>query len=133
MRLYDCKVLLAGSRDNEVRKTKITAAEIMVLQALHGSDSVLEINPVAQDKRSSTDERRHLFRTYVGEDDMDGNLGGFAKTRADILNKLFGPSHVPLPTELPKAEAFAEPEDDKPAVRRKVVAGKAEDVAEALA
>ncbi len=28
MRLYDCKVLLAGSRDNEVRKHAITAAEI---------------------------------------------------------------------------------------------------------
>ena len=133
MRLYDCKVLLAGNRNNEVRKSDITAAEIMVLQEIHGGiGSIIEIQPKGMDKRSHADERAHLFNTYVGTTDTP-DLSGQQKARADMLRNLFGPSHMPLPVELPKGDSFVGDELAAPVVRAKVVpkAGKAEDVAHA--
>lgn len=130
MRLYDCKVLLSGSRENEVRKTEVTAAEIMILRAFHGVDSILEIVPKEMDKRSHADERRRLFSVYVGADEST-NLGGFQKERAAVLNGLFGPAHAGLPVELPKVEAFVD-EADMPDVKRAQVpvkSGTAESIA----
>jgi hypothetical protein len=130
MRLYDCKVLLAGSRDNEVRKTDVTAAEIQILQAFHGHDSVLDIVKKQMDKRSHRDERARLFAQYVGAPETSA-LGGFQKERAAVLQGLFGPASADLPVELPAKEDFA---DDAPAPKRVKVAGtakSAEDVAAA--
>jgi len=135
MRLYDCKVLLSGSRDNEVRKTDVTAAEVMILKAFHGEDSVLDITPKGMDKRSHGDERKRLFSLYVGGAENE-NLGGFQGERVKVLQALFGPSHNPLPVELPQAESFVDDEADaKPVSRVKIPAkaGKAEDVAAAAA
>lgn len=130
MRLYDCKVLLSGSRENEVRKTDISAAEVMILQRFHGVDAVLDIVPKEMDKRTHADERRRLFTTYVGADEAT-NLGGHQKERAAVLTNLFGPMHAQLPVELPKVEAFADEADLPAPVRAKVPvkAGKAENVA----
>lgn len=133
MRLYDCKVLLGGSRDNEVRKTDVTAAEIMILRVLHGPDSVTEIEPKGMDKRPHGEERKRLFSVYVGAAENE-NLGGFQAERVKVLQSLFGPSHNPLPAELPKDEGFVE--DEAPAPSRVKVgakSGKAEDIAAAAA
>lgn len=132
MRLYDCKVLLSGSRDNEVRKTDVTAAEIMILRAFHGDDSVLDVVPKNMDKRSHGEERKRLFSLYVGAAENE-NLGGFQAERVKTLQSLFGPAHNPLPLELPEVGSFVE-EDEKPVrVKLPAKAGKAEDVAQALA
>src|SRR5690242_12341845 len=109
MRLYDCKVRLAGSRENEVRKTDVTAAEIMVLRAFHGVDSVEGITPKEMDRRSHADERKRLFMLYVGAEES-GNLGGHMQSRAQVLMGLFGPSHTPLPVELPEGGSFVDEE-----------------------
>jgi hypothetical protein len=126
MRLYDCKVLLAGSRDNEVRMHEVTAAEIMALREIHGPDSVIDIQPGRMDKRSHGDERARIYRTYADPEALD------TKAKAARLDALFGPAHVPLPVELPADQAD---EDAPPPVRAKkpVVAGKAEDIAAAAA
>ncbi len=133
MRLYDCKVLLAGSRENEVRKSDVTAAEIMILRALHGEDSVTDIRPKEMDKRSHGPERARLFNLSVGAAEGEA-LGGFQKDRAAVLFNLFGPNHTPLPVELPEKEVFADL-DEAPVVRAtvKAKAGKAEDIAAAAA
>lgn len=133
MRLYDVKVLLAGSRENEVRKTDVTAAEIMILRALHGSDSVLDIQKKGMDKRPHGEERARLFNLYVGAAEGEG-LGGFQKERANVLMGLFGPKHTPLPVELEESQEFADL-DEAPVVRATVKpkAGKAEDIAAAAA
>lgn len=133
MRLYDCKVLLAGSRENEVRKADVTAAEILILRALHGADSVTEIKSKEMDKRSHGTERARLFTLYVGAAEGE-SLGGFQKERATVLFNLFGPNHTPLPVELPAAQEFADL-DEAPVVRVKVhpKSGKAEDIAAAAA
>lgn len=131
MRLYDVKVRLAGSRENEVRKDNVTAAEIMILRAFHGVDSVEDIVPKEMDRRSHSDERKRLFLSYVGAEET-GNLGGHMQSRAQVLIGLFGPSHTPLPVELPESESFIE-EDAPKRTPIKARAGKAEDVANALA
>ena len=125
MRLYDCKVLLAGSRDNEVRKTDVTAAEIMALRVTHGPDSVIDIVKKGMDKRAHGEERARIFHLYADPEALD------TKTKTDALLALFGPAHNPLPVELPDAE----PEDEAPVqrVKQPLKAGKAEDVAAAAA
>jgi hypothetical protein len=133
MRLYDCKVLLDGSRENEVRKDDVTAAEIMALRLIHGPDSVLEIVPKEMDKRPHGPERARIFRLYADPEALDSQK----KTAA--LTALFGPSHVPLPVELPDAETIHDLDDEAPAavapsrVQLPKKAGKAEDVAAAAA
>lgn len=135
MRLYDCKVMLSGSRDNEVRKEGVTAAEIMILRVLHGPDAVVDIQPKEMDKRPHGEERRRLFEVYVGAGENE-NLGGFQAERAKVLQGLFGPAHNPLPVELPQEANFVE-EDDIPVKRvdlkKPLKAGRAEDVAAAAA
>jgi len=131
MRLYDCKVLLAGSRENEVRKTDVTAAEIMVLRDIHGADSVSEIKPKGMDKRPHADERRRLFMLYVGSEENE-SMGGHYKEKAAMLQRLFGPSHVELPIELKDDASFLPPDEPVPQrVKVQPKAGKAEDVAAA--
>lgn len=133
MRLHDCKVRLSNELANEVRKTNVTAAEILVLRALHGEEAVIDIVKKDMDRRSHAEERAHLWKLYVGTSEGE-DLGGFQKGRGDMLRSLFGAKHIPLPVELPEPEVFADI-DDEPVVRTVVpaVAGPAEDVAAALA
>lgn len=51
MRFYKCKVRLSGSRDNEVPKTGMTAADIVLMEAIHGPDSVTNIIPDGRDDK----------------------------------------------------------------------------------
>lgn len=135
MRLYDCKVLLAGSRDNEVRKTDVTAAEIMILRAFHGEDSIVDIVPKVMDKRAHGAERDRLFKEYVGMSEGE-SLGGFQKERAGVLMGLFGPKHTPLPVELAGKDDFVDLDEAAPAPSRVKIpakSGKAEDIAAAAA
>jgi hypothetical protein len=127
MRLYDCKVLLAGSRDNEVRKTDVTAAEIMALRDVHGPDSVIDIEKKGMDKRSHGEERARIYALYADAEALDN------KAKVDRLNAIFGPSHNPLPVELPDEPGIDL--DAAPVVRAKVApkAGRAEDIAAAAA
>lgn len=89
--LFDCKVKLAGSNDNEVRREKVTAAEIIVLRDIHGEDSVVEIvgrDPVAADSpeaRTESKERDKLAQMYG----------------ADRVANLFGATHNRLPDVVP--------------------------------
>jgi len=126
MRLYDCKVLLAGSRDNEVRKQGVTAAEIMALRMVHGPDSVLDIVPGKMDKRPHGEERARIYSIYADPEALD------FKGKRDALDALFGPAHMPLPVEL-AASVDAEDDPAPQRVKKPAVAGKAEDVAAAAA
>lgn len=94
MRIYSAKIRLAGSVLNEVRKLRLSAPEVMLLQSLHGSDSVLDIQETSDEKRKHGDERERLAGIYG----------------AEAVVKIFGPALNPLPLrlELPKDE----PEDD---------------------
>jgi hypothetical protein len=128
MRLYDCKVLLAGSRDNEVRKTDVTAAEIMALREIHGPDTVTEIVKKGMDKRPHGEERARLYALYADPEALDN------KAKTARLDVLFGPAHTPLPVELADEESI---DLDEPAPVKRVSqpakSGKAEDIAAAAA
>lgn len=128
MRTYDVKVRLAGSRENEVRLSDVTAAEVLVLRLFHGNDAVEDIRPKGTLKVPHAEVRDTIWKKYVGATDGE-NLGGHMLERAKVLQSLFGPKHTPLPTEL---DDVAEPEP----IRRPskaAVAGKAEDIAAAAA
>lgn len=82
---FDCKVRLAGSVSNEVRKELVTAAQIIVLRQIHGEDSVLDIVGRKEVERRDDEERDRLAKEY-----------GAAK-----VAELFGPVHNPLPKTVP--------------------------------
>lgn len=55
---------LAGDSGNQVQKFGVTAAEIAVLNAIHGDGSVTDIEPAGDIKRSHREERARLLATY---------------------------------------------------------------------
>lgn len=67
MRYYSAFVNIAGDRNAVVRKTHLTAAEIMVLQAIHGHGEVYDISKEPSSGRDNTPHatvREHLDRRY---------------------------------------------------------------------
>lgn len=117
MLAYDCKVRLAGSVNNEVRKYGITAAEIAMLKYTHGPDAVVEITTAGLHKATPLrdedgnfekgkdgqiltrpiqpdEERAYLDQAYGYTDDRK-----HLKTR-----EVFGLPGVPLPDHVPGVE-----------------------------
>jgi len=109
MEIYDCKVLVGGSRSNEVRKEGIPAAEIAMLRHIHGDDSVLELVHVGTSDISDAEVRDMLALTY-GPGDVDTTRAG-----PQILRDVFGPPAVPLPSRVDGVEPMgAAPKKIKP-------------------
>lgn len=104
--LYDCTVLLSGSRDNSVAVTGITAVEMYVLKAIHGKNETGTnpiINVVKTGKgvdRTDESERARIGVRYG----RPGDANGIA-----ILNALYGVGNrLPLEYETPE---HVEPSD----------------------
>lgn len=88
MKLFNCKVRIQGSVQDEVIKTGVTQAEIIVLRAIHGNDAVLDTVPegLATVKVDPTDpESADRPRTEAEERDRLELLYGEA-----IVGKIFG-------------------------------------------
>lgn len=78
MKLYDCKVRIMASVQDEVIKNGISQAEIVVLKTIHGDDAVsgvtsagvakVKVDPTdpesAERPRNEVEEREHLEMTY---------------------------------------------------------------------
>lgn len=104
---------LAGDRGNTLPKYSVTPAEIAVLRAIHGPESVHDVERVEDDK--DADNRSELARLrgiYGGA--TDGNLGKivdklFPGAGARVMEKL---SELDLPDEFYKATTRAK--GDKP-------------------
>jgi hypothetical protein len=121
MRLYDCTVRLNGSLLNCVRKSGVTAAEIVVLRHVHGqsenaNDPITDITPSGHIDRSDREERARLMVRYrMGE--VSGPV---------LIPQLLGVAGVPLPQALEGIEEpVAAPVEESPAeepapVRRRV-------------
>jgi hypothetical protein len=97
MKIYNCKVRLHANPNDEVRRNKVTAAEIRVLRKMHGEDAVVEITEVAEVERSQDQERDRLERAYG----------------VKAVTALFGVPIVKIDAELP-ADPMAEIETAKP-------------------
>lgn len=68
----DCHIALGGDIMNTVPKSGVTAAEIAVLQAIHGSDAVHEVKITGTIERSQRVERERLKTTYGNARDNAG-------------------------------------------------------------
>lgn len=93
--LYDCTVLLGGSRDNSVFVPGISAVEMYVLKAIHGANET-GTDPITNVKRtgkgverSDAQERARIAVRY----NAPGPAGGIA-----ILDRMYGVGN-PLPLE----------------------------------
>lgn len=100
MKLYDCKVNLGGQIIHFAPKSRITAAEIMLLRAIHGDDNVRDIELVGDDRRPSGPERDALRDRY----DVEGR-----PHIAAIFTRLFGASG-----KLPDAILVDDEDEDEP-------------------
>lgn len=118
MRYYSANVNIAGDRNSVVRKTNLTAAEVMVLQSIHGSGEVYDISKQPQSGRDNTPHaeiKDHLMKRY-------GRVRtGPASDRRPVLVAVFpGWPNVTLPSDIDKAgiDASLLAEDEKPAKAR---------------
>ena len=102
--LYSAKLRLAGSVMNEIRKTDLTAPEIEVLKAIHGSDAVVDIKHKGNVSREHREERERIMLAYVNPAD---NLEGQARKKTAMIRELFGHDRLPLPTTIEDVESEA--------------------------
>jgi hypothetical protein len=111
MKLYSAKIRLAGNPDNEVIEHNLSAAEILILQRIHGKPGILgggnhtpvvDIVHTANTNRTDARERARLAAKYTA-----GELS--QENGAKIVQALFG-VNGPLPQEY--AEPKFEPVED---------------------
>lgn len=85
---------LGGDHGNTVPKFSVTAAEIAVLRVIHGDESVKDVEPVGDVRRSHRDERLRLLNIYGGAktDDhkpiVEGMFPGVAARVFESLQEL---------------------------------------------
>ncbi|MDI1263862.1 MAG: hypothetical protein PS018_11455 [bacterium] len=66
MQIANIMLSLGGDNGNTIPKFAVTAAEIAVLRAIHGDESVNDIEPIGDVKRSNREERARLGAIYGG-------------------------------------------------------------------
>lgn len=90
MQLYSAKIMLGGSRDNEVRRHDLTIPEILVLRKIHlGAEFVTDVKPLgreAEDINIDGDERKEVLRTDAAERKRLNRVYGQKR-----IDGLFGP------------------------------------------
>jgi hypothetical protein len=119
MFLYNAKVRLLGSLNNEVQKHDLTAAEIAVLQRIHGRDAVVDIVKVGEArKRNDRSERNRLMNIYQNGVSADGKTN---LTGAAFIDSILGVGN-PLP------KAYVEPVVEDPAIAAPAEAIEAEEI-----
>lgn len=64
MKLFNCKVRIMAQVQDEVIKTDVTQAEIVVLKAIHGADGVLDVMGSGEADRDEATERDRLEMIY---------------------------------------------------------------------
>lgn len=121
MKLYSATVRLKGNLLNEVVKTYITAAEIVVLQRKHGADAVVRVTEIGEvRRRSDRRERERLANLYKAGLSADGQMRLHG---VDLIDSIFGVGS-PLPQEYkaishdPDDENSPEPEEEEEVIIR---------------
>lgn len=128
MQRANIMVGLGGGRDTTVPKYGVTAAEIAILRALNGDDSIHDVERVEDDDETPpAAEYGRLKGIYGAHRDGDGNRT-FDKVYPGAGARLFDKlSDLGLPEEFYKAKARATATDKpKPALKgARAGAGKA--------
>jgi hypothetical protein len=99
-------VALGGDKGNSVPKI-VTPAEILVLQQLHGADSVHDILPARPQERSKASELARLAETYQAKDDEGKRYVQSMFPSATLLPMTLG--ELDLAEDLFKATSRAQP------------------------
>ncbi len=115
MQTCTCDIRLGGDPGLQVRRTDVSVAEIMVLRAIHGDDSVINVIGHAGERRNALEERTRLRQFYSARTE-DGR---------SVVDALFPGAMPQLPTKL--SEIGLDDGDVKTTV------GKKRKTAEALA
>lgn len=102
MKLHTCKVRLQGEVKDEVLKINATAAEIRVLQSIHGDDAVLDIKPTGEADRSEAEERKRLMAIY-GQRTVEEMFGvKVATVTGELPDEMLAPVEDEDPAPAPK-------------------------------
>lgn len=64
MQRYSCNVRPGGDLIHDVPKTGVSAAEVMILNHIHGEGAVVNIQPEKMDRTPSKVEYKKLVETY---------------------------------------------------------------------
>lgn len=64
MQLANCHVRLSGDLNNEIFKARVTPAEVLILRAIHGGESIVKFQPLGMDKRPHAGEIERLKAEY---------------------------------------------------------------------
>ena len=106
MDLYSCKVNLNSKSDTQVSLSDVTAAEILILRAIHndperedsgGMDPVVEIKKTGEVDRTDEEEKDRL--TGAGHDQL-----GVARYHMNFFRKVFPNDYIPMPERLKEFE-----------------------------
>lgn len=92
MELYSAKILVNGSLFDEVRRTDLTAPEVLILRHMHGADAIKEIKIVGKSERTVGQERVRLFGV-PGENP--------SLYKPEYIKAVFPTEFSPLPEALP--------------------------------
>lgn len=102
MKFYNIKLRLASNMLHEVRRQNVSAAEVLLLNEIHGGSAIVEFDQSGEKAFSPRDhrvERRRLELKF-----------GEKQKYADAINKLFGGVASQLPEDI-SAEDLAPIED----------------------
>lgn len=109
MKFYNAKIRINGSLLHEVIKQRVTAPELLLLNAIHGGSAIVSVTECGSKDFAPRDhrlERRRLDEKY--------GQGGQKQKHIELLRSLFGPIAGALPEEV-SMEDFTpdveEPED----------------------
>lgn len=64
MKLFSAKVRIMGHVQDEVFKTNVTQAEIVVLKSIHGEDAIGDVKATDETERDEVEERERLEMIY---------------------------------------------------------------------
>ncbi|RWA81503.1 MAG: hypothetical protein EOQ31_31665 [Mesorhizobium sp.] len=106
MQTANCYVELGGDSGTKVPKYQITVSEIAVLRAIHGPDSITEVEPTDDVKRSDREEIKYLYETYGRAKALGSDTGVVATLFPGAAARAFQTlDELELPEEFFKAES----------------------------
>jgi hypothetical protein len=119
MQTANVLLALAGDRGNSVPKYSVTAAEIAVLMAIHGVDSVYDITPLDTEvETTSRAEKARLFEMYPARNE-DGAfvVEAVYPGNAPVVHQDLADLGLPEELFATSARVTAKPKTAKPAKR----------------
>lgn len=90
MQVFSGKIRPRGDLDTEVVRKDLTAAEVMVLRALHGDDGVVDLRLIRNDRREHETEYQRLVAKY----------GRWPAGREAVANLFGSPQNPNMPASL---------------------------------